>query len=136
MTFGTSFFFKYTIIKTIFLKKIVFFSKGLFQWLISHFLVHFFCQKYTSKYNFTTIAHNSLNNGFWAVLIPFLEVRYIWCFWMENHVFDVRKKSSPVLCIFVHYFFTSIYHYNIGLNFPNFQTSIAHNFWFKSVWQV
>ena len=94
----------------------------LFQRLISHFLVHFFCQKYTSKYNFTRIAHNSLNNGFWAVLIPFLEVRYFWCFWIENHVFDVGKKSSSEQCVFVQYFFTSIYHYNIGLNFPKFRT--------------
>ena len=29
----------------------------------------------------------------------------------ENHVFDVRKKSSPVLCIFGYYIFTSNYHY-------------------------
>ena len=45
-------------------------------------------QKYTRKSDFAKSSHNSLNNGFWAVLIPFLEVRYFWCFWMENHIFD------------------------------------------------
>ena len=52
---------------------------------------------------------------------------------MENHIFDVRKKSSAVLCIFVQYFSTSNYHYNIGLKIPKFQTLIAHNFNLKAV---
>ena len=88
------------------------------------------------KFPTTSIAHNSLIRAPRRLLRSFFEFGCFWCFWMENHIFDVRKKSSAVLCIFVQYFFTSNYHYNIGLKIPKFQTSIDHNFWSKSRWQL
>ena len=48
------------------------------------FFGYFFCifwsQKYYSKPDFFNIAHNSLNNGLWAVLKPFLEFKLFWTF--------------------------------------------------------
>ena len=43
-------------------------------------------EKYTRKSDFTKSSHNSLNNGFWAVLIPFLD------FWF----FKVQKSNLLV----------------------------------------
>ena len=54
----------------------------------------------------------------------------------ENTCFLCEKKLVIIAVYFCPLFFTSIYHYNIGLNFPKFQTLINHNFWSKSVWQV
>ena len=57
-------------------------------------------QKSTWNPIFSKIAHNSLNNGRRAVLIPFLDFQYFWTFWvfllLKSFFFDtIFMKKAP-----------------------------------------
>ena len=58
------------------------FSAANIQFLINFFEFCVLAPKSILKFDFFYFANNSLNNGRWVVLTPFLDFQYFWTFWV------------------------------------------------------